>query len=200
METTVRYGSSPHTRGARGRVHRDRRPVRIIPAYAGSTVCPISPFPLLTDHPRIRGEHPDRSGSSRPAPGSSPHTRGAPPPFRFSLNVEGDHPRIRGEHGEPLGALAPQDGSSPHTRGARLRVPEGLFGHRIIPAYAGSTPLTDLKSGGGGDHPRIRGEHERPRGFQPRSAGSSPHTRGARNAPASDSAKGRIIPAYAGST
>ena len=30
-------GSSPHTRGARSRVYRHRRPKRIIPAYAGST-------------------------------------------------------------------------------------------------------------------------------------------------------------------
>ena len=38
----------------------------------------------------------------------------------------------------------------------------------------------DLKSAGGGDHPRIRGEHLVIVGAPDRQAGSSPHTRGAR--------------------
>ena len=51
-------GSSPHTRGARR-----RRPARggwrgIIPAYAGSTSSIRHPSAPLSDHPRIRGEHP----------------------------------------------------------------------------------------------------------------------------------------------
>ena len=51
-------GSSPHTRGAR---HPRARVVvveRIIPAYAGSTLCARVSVSLAKDHPRIRGEHP----------------------------------------------------------------------------------------------------------------------------------------------
>ena len=111
-------GSSPHTRGARGRVHRRRRPKRIIPAYAGST-CPSSQIVFsMVDHPRIRGEHavsPTKTPKNR---GSSPHTRGAPDRVASVMAHAGiipayagstltsptnsltmtDHPRIRGEH------------------------------------------------------------------------------------------------------
>ena len=50
------------------------------------------------------------------------------------------------------------------------------------------------------DHPRIRGEHSLPAPADPRSRGSSPHTRGARTNPLARFKRGRIIPAYAGST
>ena len=70
----------------------------------------------------------------------------------------------------------------------------------IIPAYAGSTPLTDLKSVGGGDHPRIRGEHRLSGLYTGDGQGSSPHTRGARRPERVGQVGRRIIPAYAGST
>ena len=50
-------GSSPHTRGAPPRRPAHRDPVRIIPAYAGSTRRGSLRRPGLPDHPRIRGEH-----------------------------------------------------------------------------------------------------------------------------------------------
>ena len=50
-------GSSPHTRGARGRDEGRRDENRIIPAYAGSTVRRWAMMRRATDHPRIRGEH-----------------------------------------------------------------------------------------------------------------------------------------------
>ena len=90
----------------------------IIPAYAGST---FSSFPFGVpggDHPRIRGEHPQKEAGRRHAVGSSPHTRGAQLP-QFTV----------------------------------------LIGPRIIPAYAGSTPLLSVGGLGRKDHPRIRGEH-----------------------------------------
>ena len=111
-------GSSPHTRGARLPGWR-RAPARwIIPAYAGST-CRLSRLDaLVSDHPRIRGEH-DHAGVQREKRGgSSPHTRGAHgelhdeaglariiPAYAGSTMCFGcggirmwDHPRIRGEH------------------------------------------------------------------------------------------------------
>ena len=70
-------GSSPHTRGARLRRPGTEPRRRIIPAYAGSTVCWSIPCVGSWDHPRIRGEH-GFDGRSRQDPdGSSPHTRGA---------------------------------------------------------------------------------------------------------------------------
>ena len=91
-----------------------------------------------------------------------------------------DHPRIRGEHRTLADVHWRQVGSSPHTRGAQQRRICKTFSIRIIPAYAGSTPLTDSHFVGGGDHPRIRGEHQPPRVRDGEGAG--------------------IIPAYAGST
>ena len=93
-----------------------------------------------------------------------------------------------------------EDGSSPHTRGALDQMVVAELEPRIIPAYAGSTPLTDLKSVGGGDHPRIRGEHDGPEIIVVEGLGSSPHTRGAPRHLHLRRQKSGIIPAYAGST
>ena len=92
-------GSSPHTRGApiprapsgcaawdhpriRGEHFRlsarAASSMRIIPAYAGSTVMPL--------------------GVSASMSGSSPHTRGAPDSSVSPNPDTRDHPRIRGEH------------------------------------------------------------------------------------------------------
>mgnify|MGYP000961524772 CR=1 FL=1 len=91
-------------------------------------------------------------------------------------------------------------GSSPHTRGARDDMVGDEPGHRIIPAYAGSTSHAIFRADAAADHPRIRGEHQ-PRHHQPRgSCGSSPHTRGAHRLRALPGRQLGIIPAYAGST
>ena len=50
-------GSSPHTRGALTPVSRCLGVLRIIPAYAGSTVRRLRRPGRPQDHPRIRGEH-----------------------------------------------------------------------------------------------------------------------------------------------
>ena len=132
--------------------------------------------------------------------GSSPHTRGAPKPTRWtgrrwriipayagstqyivvSVTNLTDHPRIRGEHG---------------TLSAVRRWPS-----RIIPAYAGSTTGCSGCLWRARDHPRIRGEHKIMPNLRRISHGSSPHTRGARRGRCRRSACRRIIPAYAGST
>ena len=111
-------GSSPHTRGARGRPAQGRRRGGIIPAYAGSTSMARFCTRSSRDHPRIRGEHRKNSASTLASLGSSPHTRGARHIDRRRLGVAGiipayagstwtstgccagtrDHPRIRGEH------------------------------------------------------------------------------------------------------
>ena len=152
-------GSSPHTRGAPSLLEHGIDSRRIIPAYAGSTAFPAAWKRGVRDHPRIRGEHQRCTDCTQGAPGSSPHTRGAPtltipdsvteriiPAYAGSTGrreavdvLEADHPRIRGEHDTPRIPGSASGGSSPHTRGALLARLSQIFTCRIIPAYAGST-------------------------------------------------------------
>ena len=174
--------------------------MRIIPAYAGSTLILPRVSQSPTDHPRIRGEHIGAAAHQVKITGSSPHTRGArrrrpvqdehrgiiPAYAGSTCNVLSlgccarDHPRIRGEHWRGPTAWGSPVGSSPHTRGAPDGFSEACSGVRIIPAYAGST----------------RGARDRGGPL----LGSSPHTRGAPELSLSRRHCRRIIPAYAGST
>ena len=173
-------GSSPHTRGARGR-----------PGLGGG---------CRTDHPRIRGEHVAEIPGKVVKAGSSPHTRGAPSVRLPATVVVGDHPRIRGEHRRDRGARIRQVGSSPHTRGALQVCPDPVVDEGIIPAYAGSTSKTPKNRSAPRDHPRIRGEHVLENVVDGAHGGSSPHTRGAPRETFEEVEGFRIIPAYAGST
>ena len=92
----------------------------------------------------------------------------------------GDHPRIRGEHQCAGIHLGERSGSSPHTRGARPRPVLQCPVDGIIPAYAGSTRISQDPCDANRDHPRIRGEHTVFANQVARTKGSSPHTRGAR--------------------
>ena len=114
--------------------------VRIIPAYAGSTVQMNRAIADGSDHPRIRGEHISVPTSRKLMDGSSPHTRGAHedavvvdetgriiPAYAGSTifitslqSLFQDHPRIRGEHEKTRHTPPQAAGSSPHTRGAHL--------------------------------------------------------------------------------
>ena len=153
-------GSSPHTRGAPliPRVRFAR--IGIIPAYAGSTWSVTDIVCAAADHPRIRGEHWPITFQTLERSGSSPHTRGAPPPPRWVRLPGRDHPRIRGEHVSVETVI--------------------LTGRGIIPAYAGSTCKSGTLWRLSSDHPRIRGEHRSPTTSTLTLRGSSPHTRGAR--------------------
>ena len=114
-------GSSPHTRGALQDPTEPSQENRIIPAYAGSTLC--------------------QQRLSSAGGGSSPHTRGAPVDYEYLTTYYEDHPRIRGEHKIAQKGKGMAAGSSPHTRGARLTGQRRDPGIGIIPAYAGSTAL-----------------------------------------------------------
>ena len=172
-------GSSPHTRGAPPLPEAINLPLGIIPAYAGSTGSIGTRLFGHWDHPRIRGEHDGAGNHIETYMGSSPHTRGAPRYVMTSDHIAGiipayagstwrctcsrrgrwDHPRIRGEHTFKTLISNTGKGSSPHTRGARLAQVEAPAGRRIIPAYAGSTPIIHSLCCPYWDHPRIRGEH-----------------------------------------
>ena len=171
-------GSSPHTRGTPRPPRARCWPSRFIPAYAGNAnwAPPRTSAPAV--HPRIRGERRPGRGLGHVAGGSSPHTRGTPPPLgagenrrRFIPAYAGNaarprtitgrlpvHPRIRGERA----MLAPDwtlyAGSSPHTRGTRpLRLADDQR-RRFIPAYAGNARRPRSPAGRRSVHPRIRGE------------------------------------------
>ena len=154
----------------------------------------------MLDHPRIRGEHLVIAVDWDRAAGSSPHTRGAPLVDGVNQVLAVDHPRIRGEHSDVAGRPTAARGSSPHTRGAPILVILAAAAARIIPAYAGSTAMSECAVSMASDHPRIRGEHVAEIPGKIVKAGSSPHTRGA---PVGVEVVGEgsgIIPAYAGST
>ena len=110
-------GSPPHTRGKdpAGRPGRNRR--GITPAYAGKRGVEKSQLVIGEDHPRIRGEKPERIMEKLMKIGSPPHTRGKEngrkiwrrwpgitPAYAgksenhiVKMNLYRDHPRIRGE-------------------------------------------------------------------------------------------------------
>ena len=71
---------------------------------------------------------------------------------------------------------------------------------RLIPAYAGSTGLVRTLGADPAAHPRLRGEHSACSRIVRNSAGSSPLTRGALARCSPRRCRGRLIPAYAGST
>ena len=200
---TFSRGSSPHTRGAPQSQRHLRRADRIIPAYAGSTTIATSIRSTGWDHPRIRGEHEVQLAGEDQPEGSSPHTRGARrrgaarharrriiPAYAGSttrryqpLQRGPDHPRIRGEHrqeGRTSGLvwwiIPAYAGSTPLS----LSLARGA---RIIPAYAGSTAAPPRRRAMKPDHPRIRGEHREGSNGYILYGGSSPHTRGARCVP-----------------
>ena len=156
-----------------------RRSGRIIPAYAGSTVCAwVSSF-SAKDHPRVCGEHQARIVQTPPSAGSSPRMRGAPagqkhgakregiiPAYAGSTSAvspqwsaSGDHPRVCGEH--IILGFTPScyPGSSPRMRGAQAAEITVTPQTRIIPAYAGSTGSRDHCDPTDADHPRVCGEH-----------------------------------------
>ena len=113
-----RWGSSPRMRGAQDVVYDLATFVRIIPAYAGSTLYHWSKAGFDRDHPRVCGEHFVLCRVIQLSRGSSPRMRGAPhargatcravgiiPAYagstlrtRRRFGSRWDHPRVCGEH------------------------------------------------------------------------------------------------------
>ena len=180
IKPNAQEGSSPHVRGALGRILHDRAPGGIIPACAGSTERPIT-----------------RSGIVK---GSSPHVRGALDGQEAGRLSGVDHPRMCGEHGASGLATVVIEGSSPHVRGARRAHHGRPVPHGIIPACAGSTSDSTNPGSRNRDHPRMCGEHRRGAHSSPSPRGSSPHVRGAPQFARVGACVAGIIPACAGST
>jgi len=115
-------GSSPRARGTLIDPHRASVDVRFIPARAGNTRNASSIPPVITVHPRARGEHRRNLASVGAVVGSSPRARGTlvragveGVGFRFIPARAGNtsacgsrrtrstvHPRARGEHNRSM--------------------------------------------------------------------------------------------------
>ena len=132
-------GSSPHARGAHGKMRFANVSIGIIPACAGSTTDRSHHAWRCRDHPRMRGEH--------------------APTRRHRATAWGINPACAGSTNAPSAFGSRRQGSSPHARGAQRRLVDGRCQGGIIPACAGSTPVCLACSLGKEDHPRMRGEH-----------------------------------------
>ena len=216
----ISTGSSPHVRGALVQDFLQGLSTGIIPACAGSTVSWRIRRPPCRDHPRMCGEHNRGSSFGQSHKGSSPHVRGARQACDDALQESGiipacagstswetlrrssirDHPRMCGEHADGNKTIQGAKGSSPHVRGALARRFASGSATGIIPACAGSTPMSPTGRGAMWDHPRMCGEHSRPMKSRSNCGGSSPHVRGARQSRSLINLSLGIIPACAGST
>ncbi len=178
-DVPVEVGSSPHTRGTPGDVHRDPAKDRLIPAHAGNTRLPVTVEARNPAHPRTRGEHAEEVAKNGGTHGSSPHTRGTRKdrdrqrracrliPAHAGNTHRGRgrwprrsaHPRTRGEHHLSEPEPYPGPGSSPHTRGTRAGGRRRPRAARLIPAHAGNTfgVVSGIRHPPA--HPRTRGEH-----------------------------------------
>ena len=112
----------------------------------------------------------------------------------------GDHPRVCGEHsGEELAGLAVL-GSSPRMRGTLCWGCNVHAQRGIIPAYAGNTSVSVIRTHPIRDHPRVCGEHTISDAAFAIPCGSSPRMRGTQYEPCRPCRQPGIIPAYAGNT
>ena len=219
-KVSLEDGSSPLTRGKPG-VHNPEGAARgLIPAHAGKTR-PCSSRPLTSRaHPRSRGENVAQTLGPGSLKGSSPLTRGKPPPAS-DTNRRGRlipahagktrlsgappttrwaHPRSRGENPPPKRAQRHQEGSSPLTRGKQVGSGDGVGGGGLIPAHAGKTLNPALVSTRIWAHPRSRGENDLVAEFLTRRPGSSPLTRGKHLFIPAHMPMDGLIPAHAGKT
>ena len=134
-------GSSPLTRGKRGRERCDEGQNGLIPTHAGKTARRVGRNSADRAHPHSRGENRVGWGPLRGREGSSPLTRGKPPSnylstrpsglipthagktyrTRWRRAKQGAHPHSRGENRHRRHELLDIRGSSPLTRGKRAR-------------------------------------------------------------------------------
>ena len=91
-------------------------------------------------------------------------------------------------------------GSSPLTRGKQAGGPPDVGEHRLIPAHAGKTTLSQVGGYPSGAHPRSRGENAARPALRIWRGGSSPLTRGKPHLVDLDHESQGLIPAHAGKT
>ena len=171
-------GSSPRVRGAALSSMTPLVDGGIIPACAGSRLCPLSSARQGRDHPRVCGEQLNLDEVREYIKGSSPRVRGAAGRTPMSSDSAGiipacagssaaiprtgscrrDHPRVCGEQYKITQDLDNFEGSSPRVRGAGSRRLDTRPGGGIIPACAGSRRSRSGRQHTARDHPRVCGE------------------------------------------
>ena len=172
-------GSSPRMRGTRFMMCFPWFSNGIIPAYAGNTRPGTVRCRCAGDHPRVCGEHVLLILLSPFVLGSSPRMRGTHQMQGEHLTTVGiipayagntlfpcgtvrsarDHPRVCGEHAVFDESAVDAEGSSPRMRGTLWPTPPTRAPTGIIPAYAGNTFRSIVRTGCWRDHPRVCGEH-----------------------------------------
>ena len=213
-------GSSPLTRGKLAVLLLPRSRQRLIPAHAGKTIAARSKGSGRGAHPRSRGENVRRPADARNAGGSSPLTRGKPPPtMRRALQIglipahagktqrtspfrpsRTAHPRSRGENALMMRSVLLIQGSSPLTRGKLGEELTVKRGQGLIPAHAGKTSHGRPPGHRFRAHPRSRGENASQVRRWLEAKGSSPLTRGKPRRSSPHAQRRGLIPAHAGKT
>ena len=110
------------------------------------------------------------------------------------------HPRSRGENSGMVVVPMVTSGSSPLTRGKPRNVRVGPGSRGLIPAHAGKTTGTYMRSSISSAHPRSRGENVDREGTAYSIEGSSPLTRGKPQRFKLTKPSTGLIPAHAGKT
>ena len=105
-----------------------------------------------------------------------------------------------GEHARLGSGSTTNTGSSPRGRGTHHEYTPQFLPRRIIPAWAGNTPVAVAAVFSHTDHPRVGGEHNDHNSLIQNNAGSSPRGRGTPPSRTRCPAPRRIIPAWAGNT
>ena len=144
----------------------------------------------------LQTELPRRVAIRRIIPARAGFTHWSSPPRSASK----DHPRSRGVYRGESGRAARDWGSSPLARGLHVYLSGLMRYHRIIPARAGFTRLSQWSHEVPPDHPRSRGVYYLWTDAGQFGAGSSPLARGLQEPSRRARAPGRIIPARAGFT
>ena len=211
-------GSPPRVRGkAEVRHERDREP-GITPACAGKRHCPRFRPGKTRDHPRVCGEKSSLMQMDVGPLGSPPRMRGkglvgfeldiririTPACAGKSLSpapekaLPGDHPRMCGEKFNCNPGSPQHWGSPPHMRGKAKIFRRWSAEMGITPAYAGKSARILKRRTEKRDHPRVCGEKAVCSAVARQRLGSPPRMRGKVPRSFSESAHGRITPAYAG--
>ena len=149
--------------------------------------------------PLARGLH-SNSLAGINAKGIIPARAGFTPRIAFTVENLKDHPRSRGVYRPPSRMRECSVGSSPLARGLRSWCPPGVRLGRIIPARAGFTARSRVRSVTRSDHPRSRGVYSDTSAVVSLEVGSSPLARGLRADGGEELPVGGIIPARAGFT
>ena len=154
---------------------------------------------MLGSSPPVRGAR-ENLASRVGENGLIPACAGSTPANRAWRCCGGAHPRLCGEHISRISRLKMNRGSSPPVRGAHETNLRDDLDKGLIPACAGSTPLTPATRMYCGAHPRLCGEHYGTYGSEMGRAGSSPPVRGAPGISVMVRLTQGLIPACAGST